>query len=76
MKTSVDLKILANSWPSPVVARTELLRFSGGALHPRYMANLDSRGEGPPGRMRIGRRVVYPVAALITWMEARAELVS
>ncbi|MBW1955563.1 MAG: hypothetical protein JRI83_07560 [Deltaproteobacteria bacterium] len=66
---------LANRWPSPIVARHEVSRFSGGAIHPRTLANLDSRGEGPRGRFRIGRKVCYPTVALIEWMKARAEAV-
>jgi len=67
----VDLKKLAEKWPSPVVSRTQVEKFSGGLLSPRTMANLDSLGEGPP-RGRMGRKVYYDVDALIEWMEDRA----
>lgn len=70
-----DFGDLARKWPSAVVARSEISRFSGGALSPGYLANLDSAKIGPP-RVRIGRRVVYPVNQLVEWMEARAEVLS
>jgi predicted DNA-binding transcriptional regulator AlpA len=35
------------------------------------MANLDSKGEGPPS-VRIGRSVAYPVRPLIEWMRQRS----
>ena len=70
-----SLSQLADKWPSPFVARHELDKFSGGILNPRTMANLDSQGEGPAGRIRIGRKIVYPVQSLVEWLENRAEVV-
>lgn len=64
----LDLK---NKWPSMIVARSQVEKFSGGLLNPRTMANLDSVGEGPP-RGKCGRKVFYPVDTLITWLEERA----
>jgi hypothetical protein len=67
------LKELSEKWPSAVVARSEVRKFSGGLLSEKTLANLDSRGEGPTGRIRVERKVCYPVAALITWLEGRAQ---
>jgi hypothetical protein len=67
------LKALAERWPSAGVAREEVDKFSGGMLSPKYMGNLDSRGLGPVGRIRVGRKVVYPVNSLLKWIEGRAE---
>jgi hypothetical protein len=74
--TQFDLGILAKAWPSPVVARdqTQLDRFSGGILNARTLANLDCLGVGPPGRLKIGRKVCYPVLSLIKWMKSRQEV--
>lgn len=63
---------LASAWPSPLVARSEVGRFSGGLLTPRYLANLDCRGEGPSGRFYVGRKVCYPVYELVEWIQSRA----
>ncbi len=63
---------MVERWPSALVARTEFSRFSGGAISEKYLANLDSQGRGPKGRFRIGRRIVYPVAEVIRWLESRA----
>ena len=65
----------AARWPSPVVARERVGEFSGGALTAGTMANHDSKGEGPP-RLRLGRKIVYPVVELVEWMKARTEAVS
>jgi hypothetical protein len=67
-----DLSSLRKSWPSPFVARQEIKNFCGGMISGKYVANLDSRGLGPPGRIKVGRKVAYPVDALIQWLEERS----
>lgn len=71
-KETPDFSKLFEKWPSPLVARSELSRFSGGLLNSKTLANLDSNGTGPGGRVRIGRKVAYKVSSLIEWMESRA----
>lgn len=75
MSTKPDLSHLAKGWPSTIVARSEVDRFSGGVISVKYLANLDSAGKGPPGRIRVGRKVAYPVTGLISWLEERAEII-
>ncbi len=74
MRTSDIFDELVKRWPSPLVAREEVERFSGGILHPRTMSNLDSKMEGPKGRIRIGRKIAYSTDELARWMRERAEL--
>ena len=64
---------LAQSWGSTLVARHEVARFSGGVLHPRTMANVDSLGLGPDGMIRIGKKVAYDKALLVEWMRGRSK---
>ena len=73
MKT-FNFQSLADSWPSPVVARQELEKFSGGILNPKTIANLDSQGKGPAGRIRIGRKIAYTASSLCEFLEQRAEV--
>ena len=61
---------MARKWPSVLVARTEIEKFTGGMIRPKYMANLDSLGLGP-ARIFIGRRVGYPIKDLIDWLRQR-----
>lgn len=56
---------MAVKWPSAVIARAEIGKFTGGGLSPKYLANLDSAGTGAKGRFKIGRRVCYSVPALV-----------
>lgn len=37
---------------------------------------LDSQGKGPSGRIKIGRKVAYPVNSLIVWLQGRAKALS
>lgn len=66
---------LKRSWGSPIVARDQISRFSGGLLHPRTMSNLDSRGLGPKGRFRVGKKIAYPVDSVIEWLKERSEFI-
>lgn len=58
-------------WPSAVVARVEVGRFTGGLISAKYLANLDSMGQGPK-RITCGRKVGYPVNDLVAWLRARS----
>ena len=66
------LSELSRKWPSPIVARTQIKIFTGGAVAVGTLANADSRGEGPSGRFTIGKKVCYPVASVIEWLERKA----
>jgi hypothetical protein len=70
----IDLSAFAENWTAPYVERQHLTEFSGGLLDPGTMANHDAAGTGPAGRVKVGRKVIYPVQELIAWLEARASL--
>lgn len=66
-----DFSKLAESWPSPIVARQSISEFTGGLVNPRTLANLDCKGEGPAGRFKVKRKVGYPAAEVVAWLENR-----
>ena len=68
-----DFNSLKYHWPSPLVPRTEISRFSGGLFSEKSLANHDCYGTGPKERIRIGNRICYPVHSLIEWMESQSE---
>ncbi len=76
MQKSNLFQSLIDRWPSSLVSRTEINRFTGGIISERYIANLDSQGKGPEGRIRVGRKIAYPVSELVSWLESRSELVN
>lgn len=64
---------LVEAWGAPLVARSEVGRFSGGLLHPRTCANYDSLGIGCKGKVTIGQRVAYETVSLAAWMRERSK---
>jgi len=67
---------MAAKWPSPIVARAEVGLFTGGGIKPKTLANADSKKEGPKERFIMGRRVCYPVPALVEWLSLNIKEVS
>ena len=70
----MDLDVLAREWP-PLIPRSEIKKYFNGLYSPKYMANLDSLGLGPP-YVKIGRKVAYLREGLIAWLKARITKVS
>lgn len=68
----VDFRLLKEAWPSALVARDQIERFSGGIITSKYIRNLDSRGLGPAERIRTGRKISYNVDILIMWLKDRS----
>ena len=65
---------MADNWPSEIIARTEIKVFTGGLITPGYIANLDSRGEGPLGRIRSGRKTGYQKKQFVQWLRERSRI--
>jgi hypothetical protein len=70
----VHFEALAEKWKSTIIAREQVPVFTGGAISKGRMANLDCLGEGPE-RIRLGRKVVYPVGPFVKWLIDRAEII-
>lgn len=68
-----DLSSMKARWPSAIVARQQIGYFTGGIITPAYIAGLDANEKGPP-RIKIGKKVAYPVDSLISWLEGRCEI--
>ena len=52
------------------ILRSDLTEKTGGLLHGRTMANLDSLGQGIPGRIKIGsKKIAYPVKAVVEYLQ-------
>lgn len=64
---------MAARWPSAIVARSEIKKFTGGGISSKTLANADSNGTGPKERFFIGRRVCYTVPAFIEWLRNHAK---
>lgn len=56
----------------PLIARSEVGRITGGLINPRTLANLDSQGQGPKGKVAMGKiRVGYLREPFIDWFCGR-----
>lgn len=66
---AIDLTELLTTLP-PMVARKDIDRYLGGIISKGYLANLDSKGEGPP-KVKIGKNVGYLRRPLVEWLAAR-----
>lgn len=72
MEKSKLFQEMAERWPSNIVARRDIRKFTGGLVTPGTMSNLDSLGQGPE-RVKVGRYVGYPIDSLVRWLESRAK---
>ena len=63
-------QIIKNN-PSGYILRTNLSEKTGGLLHGRTMANLDSQKIGIPGKISIGRKVAYPVQSVVEYLQSK-----
>ena len=70
MEKHTNLKDLKFNWSAPFVARDQRIldQITGGLVNAKTMANEDSRGTGPEGRVKFGRKVAYPTEAFIKWL--------
>lgn len=65
-----DFSQIVKSNPSGYILRKDLTEKTGGLLHGRTQANLDSLNRGIPGRIMIGKRkVAYPVQAVVEYLQ-------
>lgn len=69
-----NLEAMLNAWAREWPASIHLPRIdelSGGALKPKTLSNHMSRGTGPDGVVKIGRKAVLTRDKLIEWVRAR-----
>ena len=72
----LDFNDLADKLP-PIIARSQVEKLLGGVISAKRLANLDSLGEGPKPRMRIGgRKIAYRTEDLLNWLASRAKILN
>jgi len=65
-----DFSELMRTWPSTIVARSEVGKFSGGLVRPKTLANAESLGIGPRS-FRYGKKIFYRTEDLVAWLNER-----
>ena len=51
--------------------RREICAKLGGLIAPGTLANLDSIGQGCPGKKMVGGKIIYPRNEFLRWLESR-----
>jgi hypothetical protein len=65
----------AEDYPSELVRRSDIKRFSDNLYTANTMRSYDSLGKGPGGRVKIGGRVAYRKYKLAAWLDARVQVI-
>ncbi len=68
-------RIVENN-PYGFILRPDLKEKTGGLLHGRTMANLDSLGTGIKNRFRVGHVTAYPVDSIVEFIKGRITVAS
>lgn len=55
----------------PLISRKQVPNILGGIVSDKFLANCDSKNEGPRVRLELFRYVVYPTAYLLEWLEEK-----
>jgi len=56
----------------PFFTRQTAAKMLGGLISPGTLANLDSEGQGPPVKVKLGRKVAYERSAFVDWFLSRS----
>lgn len=63
------LQNIIDNNPYGFILRPDLREKTGGLLHGRTMANLDSLGRGIKGRFRVGNTTAYPIDSVVQFLK-------
>lgn len=73
--TKEELKKQLLAIMPPVFVRQQALELTGGMIDGRTLANLDSAGTGPEGRVKMGKgKVGYMREPFVDWFLGRLEI--
>ena len=67
----IDFDKLAEDWPSPFVARSEIEKFTKGLYKARSMATFDSIGNGLKRKICWGNKIGYLKKDVIEWLKGK-----
>jgi hypothetical protein len=65
------LKKIDEAWPSPIVLRKDIAKFSCGLTTHRAMEVADQKGQGIQNRLIINGKVAYTKESALKWIESR-----
>lgn len=65
----IDLEKIAEEWPSPFVARSEIGNFTKGLYKPNTLNTYDAKGCGIKRRLQRGMKIAYLKEDVIEWIK-------
>jgi len=72
-KNPITVEEILAKCPGPVISRKAGAKIIGGLISEKTLANLDSLGEGPEERVRLGRKSGYVSLSFAKWAVGRLE---
>ncbi len=73
MKKTNIVDMLEQAWPKLLVYRRDCVKASSGAITRKYLANLDSQGKGPDGKVILNGKACYPSSQFFEWLRRRVK---
>lgn len=70
----INLEELANSWPSILVARSEIGEFTRGLYKARSFNTFDGAKKGIKRKIRINSKIAYLKSDVIEWLKNRTRV--
>lgn len=70
MNTNLEQE-LRRHCPSGYLPRSKARQLLNGIITPGTLANYDSKGQGPPGAIRINGKISYPIQEFCEWLQQR-----
>ena len=67
----IDLDKLAEDWPSPFVARSEMENFTKGLYKPRSMNTFDGSGKGIKRKLKMRSKIAYLKEDVVEWLKRK-----
>jgi hypothetical protein len=67
------LQKIDEAWPSPIVLRKDIAKFSCGLISIKTLGKEDCLGKGIPNSVKINGRVVYTKKDALMWIKGRIQ---
>lgn len=70
----IDLDKIDNDWSSPIVARSEMEKFTQGLYKPLSFRTFDGRKEGIKRKIKLNNKIAYFKSDVIEWLKFKLKI--
>lgn len=74
VKNMIDLEELANSWPSILVARSEIGKFTRSLYKTSSFNTFDGAKKGIKRKIKINTKIAYLKSDVIEWLKSKTRV--